>query len=164
MENNEDNNSNNISNNINSINNYEKIAAELAIANKELAIANKELAFQNEEKEKRAAELLIANKELIFQNEEKEKRAHELSVANQDLISFTYVSSHDLQEPLRKIQNFVARILQEEEKNLSEAGKGYFRRITNISLRMQDLIEDLLTYSRTKSTEHEYLDTVLNVL
>jgi light-regulated signal transduction histidine kinase (bacteriophytochrome) len=157
MENKEGNDSKNISNNTNSTNNYEKIAAELAIANKELA-------FQNEEKEKRAAELLIANKELIFQNEEKEKRAHELSVANQDLISFTYVSSHDLQEPLRKIQNYVGRILQEEEKNLSETGKGYFRRITDISQRMQDLIEDLLTYSRTKSTEHEYLDTDLNIL
>jgi hypothetical protein len=43
----------------------------------ELIIANKELAFQNEEKEKRAAELIIANKELAFQNEEKEKRAQE---------------------------------------------------------------------------------------
>lgn len=153
-----------INTSISSTNDYEKIAAELAIANKELAIANKELAYQNEEKEKRAAELLIANKELIFQNEEKEKRAHELSVANQDLISFTYVSSHDLQEPLRKIQNFVARILQEEQQNLSENGKGYFLRITKIAERMQDLIEDLLTYSRTKSTEHEFLDVDLNIL
>lgn len=158
MKNNGDNDSKNSSSKPGSItNNYEQIASELAIANKELA-------FQNEEKEKRAAELLIANQELIFQNEEKEKRAHELSVANQDLISFTYVSSHDLQEPLRKIQNFVARILLEEEKNLSDNGKIYFQRITNISMRMQDLIEDLLTYSRTKSTEHEYLDTDLNIL
>lgn len=145
-------------------NNYERIAAELVLANKELAIANKELAFQNEEKEKRAAELLIANKELIFQNEEKEKRAHELSIANQDLISFTYVSSHDLQEPLRKIQNFVARIMQEEADKLSDNGKGYFIRITKIAERMQDLIEDLLTYSRTKSTEHEYVEIDLNDL
>jgi light-regulated signal transduction histidine kinase (bacteriophytochrome) len=178
MVNNETGNSNNSSANVNSAQDYEKIAAELAIANKKLAIqneemekrtaelqiANKELAFQNEEREKRAAELLIANEELIFQNEEKEKRAHELSVANQDLISFTYVSSHDLQEPLRKIQNFVARILKEEEPNLSETGKSHFQRITTISLRMQDLIEDLLTYSRTKSTEHKYIQTDLNVL
>ncbi|MDP1800057.1 MAG: ATP-binding protein [Bacteroidota bacterium] len=138
-------------------NDYEKIASELAIANKKLEL-------QNQEMEKRAAALIIANKELIFQNEEKEKRAHELSIANQDLISFTYVSSHDLQEPLRKIQNFVSRIMQEEEKNLSENGKTYFLRITKIAERMQDLIEDLLTYSRTKSTEHEYLEVNLNEL
>jgi light-regulated signal transduction histidine kinase (bacteriophytochrome) len=159
-------------------NDYETIASELAIANKKLAlqnqemekraneliIANKELVFQNEEKIKRAAELIIANEELVFQNEEKEKRAHELSIANQDLISFTYVSSQDLQEPLRKIQNFVARIMKEEEKNLSINGKGYFIRINKIAERMQDLIEDLLTYSRTKSTEHEYIEVNLNTL
>lgn len=137
--------------------NYENIASELAIAYKKLELQNKVM-------EERAAELIIANKELIFQNEEKEKRAHELSIANQDLISFTYVSSHDLQEPLRKIQNFVARILQEEEMNLSTQGKVYFERITKISERMQDLIEDLLTYSRTKSTEHDYVPFNLNDL
>jgi len=77
----------------------EKGAAELIIANKELAyqnkekeeraaellIANKELAFQNKEKKKRAAELIIANKELNHQNVEKEKRADELVIADKEL-------------------------------------------------------------------------------
>ncbi|MBI2721935.1 MAG: two-component sensor histidine kinase [Bacteroidetes bacterium] len=153
----------------------EKRAAELIIANKELAfqndekekraaeliIANKELAFQNDEKEKRAAELIIANKELTFQNEEKEKRAAELSIANQDLTSFTYVSSHDLQEPLRKIQNFVSCILL-EETNLSDTGKDYFNRMANTAKRMQCLIEDLLTYSRTKSNDRKFETVHLN--
>lgn len=60
----------------------ERRAEELLVANKELAIANKELAFQNNEKEKRAAELIIANEELVLQNIEKEKRVTELRVAN----------------------------------------------------------------------------------
>ena len=60
----------------------EKRAEELLVANKELAIANRELAFQNNEKEKRAAELIIANKELVLQNIEKEKRVTELRIAN----------------------------------------------------------------------------------
>ncbi len=81
------------------LNEKEKRAAELAIANTELsfqndekekraaelAIANTELSFQNDEKEKRAAELVIANTELSFQNDEKEKRAAELAIANTEL-------------------------------------------------------------------------------
>jgi two-component system CheB/CheR fusion protein len=130
----------------------------------ELSIANKELAFQNNEKEKRAEELSIANKELAFQNAEKEKRAEELSTANKDLTAFTYISSHDLQEPLRKIQNFASCILNEEEKNLTETGKGYFKRMTNTAMRMQELIEDLLTYSRTKNSELIFEDTDLNTI
>jgi signal transduction histidine kinase len=156
----------------------EKRAAELIIANKELAfqndekekraaeliIANKELAFQNEEKEKRAAELIIANKELAFQNEEKEKRAAELIIANKELLAFTYISSHDLQEPLRKIQTFVTIILENENKNLSEKGKYNFQRMQLAAGRMQQLIDDLLSFSRINTTDHKFEKTDLRVI
>ena len=156
----------------------EKRAAELIIANKELAfqneekekraaeliIANKELAFQNDEKEKRAAELIIANEELAFQNEEKEKRAAELIIANKELLAFTYISSHDLQEPLRKIQTFVTVILENENKNLSDNGKYNFQRMQLAAGRMQQLIEDLLAFSRINTTEHEFEKTDLGAI
>ncbi len=156
----------------------EKRAAELVIANKELifqneekekraaelVIANKELIFQNEEKEKRAAELVIANKELIFQNEEKEKRAAELVIANKELMTFTYISSHDLQEPLRKIQTFAGFILENEQANLSNTGKDYFRRISAAANRMRTLIEALLAYSQINVAERKFEDTDLNKL
>ncbi len=156
----------------------EKRAAELGIANKELAfqndekekraaelsIANKELIFQNEEKEKRAAELGIANKELAFQNEEKEKRAAELIIANKELLAFTYISSHDLQEPLRKIQTFVSIILENENKNLSESGKNSFLRMQMAAGRMQQLIDDLLTFSRISTTDLIFEKTELSVI
>ncbi|MBK9016358.1 MAG: two-component sensor histidine kinase [Saprospiraceae bacterium] len=157
-------------------NEKEKRAAELTIANKELAfqndekekraaeltIANKELAFQNEEKEKRAAELGIANKELAFQNEEKEKRAAELIIANKELLAFTYISSHDLQEPLRKIQTFVTILLENENENLSESGKNNFQRMQLAAGRMQQLIDDLLAFSRISTTELTLEKTDLN--
>lgn len=104
------------------------------------------------------------NKELAIQNEEKEKRAAELTIANKDLETFNYISGHDLQEPLRKIQNFAAIILEEEEKNLSDKGKGYFKRMQETANRMQTLIEDLLTYSRTKTIEHNFEKTDLNII
>ncbi len=159
-------------------NEKEKRAAELGIANKELAvqselkekraaeliIANKELIFQNEEKEKRAAELIIANKELAFQNEEKEKRAEELRIANKELLAFTYISSHDLQEPLRKIQTFVSIILEEEKINLSDEGNFNFQRIQSAAKRMQQLIDDLLAFSRINTTDHKFEKTELSTI
>lgn len=86
----------------------------------------------------------------------------ELESANKDLTAFTYVSSHDLQEPLRKIQNFVTCIMLEEEKKLSKTGKDYFLRMQKTAKRMQNLIEDLLAYSKTNSKEHKFENTNLN--
>jgi two-component system CheB/CheR fusion protein len=74
----------------------------------------------------------------------------ELENANKELVSFTYISSHDLQEPLRKIQNFVACMLDEETKNLSLTGKVYLEKTYDTAKQMRALIEDLLTYSRAK--------------
>lgn len=154
----------------------EKRAEELVIANKELAFqnaekekraeelsnANKKLAFQNVEKEKRAEELSIANKELAFQNKEKEKRAAELIIANKELLAFTYISSHDLQEPLRKIQTFVSIILEKE--TLTESGQNYFQRMQLAAKRMQQLINDLLEFSRISTTELNFEKVDLNLI
>ncbi|TRW24378.1 GAF domain-containing protein [Flavobacterium zepuense] len=85
-----------------------------------------------------------------------------LEKMNKELQAFAYISSHDLQEPLRKIQTFAAVISDKEAKNLSETGKDYFRRMQNAASRMQTLINDLLAYSRTSITERVYEDTHLN--
>ena len=111
--------------------------------------------------ERQAAELIIANKELVFQNDEKEKRAAELISANKELQAFTYISSHDLQEPLRKIQTFATFILEKENQNLSEKGKYYFQRMQGAAGRMQQLIEDLLAFSRINTTDHKFEKTEL---
>ena len=128
----------------------------------ELIDANELLNAINIEKEARAAELVIANKELKFQNEEKEKRAHELGIANKELLAFNYISSHDLQEPLRKIQTFATLIAEKEYGSLSEKGKDYFLRMEESARRMQTLIEDLLAYSRTNFTDRKFVRLHIN--
>lgn len=130
----------------------------------ELEIANKELVYQNSEKEKRSAELGIANEQLAIQNEEKEKRSVELISLNKELHSFTYIASHDLQDPLRKIQLFTGRITDLEHDNLSEEGKDYFKRIKKAVDRMQQLIEDLLTFSRTSTADRKLISTNLKTI
>ncbi|MEO7975524.1 ATP-binding protein [Flavobacterium sp.] len=102
------------------------------------------------------AALLIANEELKFQNNEKEKRAVELLNANKELLAFNFISSHDLQEPLRKIQTFISIIMENEAKNMSEAGKKNMGRIQVAATRMRQLIEDLLAFSRVSTSGRNY--------
>src|SRR5690606_13138363 len=85
----------------------------------------------------------------------------ELEKMNVELESFAYVSSHDLQEPLRKIQIFALRILEKEYKNLTPVGRDYFDRMRTAAERMQTLIEDLLTYSRTNTMDRVFIKTDL---
>ncbi|HMT30469.1 MAG TPA: PAS domain-containing protein, partial [Bacteroidia bacterium] len=80
----------------------------------------------------------------------------ELAKMNKELQSFAYISSHDLQEPLRKIQTFSSQIIENELENLSEKGKDKFTRMQNAAKRMQTLIDDLLTYSRTNTQERKF--------
>jgi len=128
-------------------------------------IAQKTVQGKNEENIRvHEEDKLILEKSVRRRTRELEQKNKELKNANKDLTTFTYVSSHDLQEPLRKLQNFTDYILKKEEKNLSKEGKGYFNKMKETAKRMQSLIEDLLTYSRAKNTDLAFEKTDLNVI
>lgn len=107
-----------------------------------------------EENQKVFTDLL--EKEVQIRTRQLEENYHSLEKLNKELESFAYISSHDLQEPLRKIQTFVSVISEKELENLSEKGKEYFKRIQNSAERMQALINDLLAYSRTSVDERKF--------
>lgn len=76
------------------------------------------------------------------------RQALELSRSNAELEQFAYVASHDLQEPLRKIQAFGERLNAKCADSISDQGRDYLKRMQNAAKRMQVLINDLLTFSR----------------
>ena len=117
-------------------------------------LRNKEL---EEKVQQRTAELNEANELLQQKNTE-------LVKMNKELESFNYISSHDLQEPLRKIQTFANRILGKEHELLSDKGKNDFSRLQEAASRMQSLIEDLLSYSRTNITDRQFENLELNTI
>lgn len=109
-------------------------------------------------------------KEVERQKSDVEKKLIEKNISlekmNSELEAFNYISSHDLQEPLRKIQLFADIIEKGETENLSERGKHAFDKIRVSAFRMQNLISDLLTYSKTKFDDRKFelkdLNTITN--
>ena len=97
-------------------------------------------------------------------NESLERKNRELERSNDEMTSFSYVASHDLQEPLRKIQTFTRLIVEKDFPALSDKGKDYFHRMEAAAQRMQVLIDDLLTFSRTNTLPKEFKLTDLNQL
>lgn len=93
-----------------------------------------------------------------------EERNLELERNNKELASFNYVASHDLQEPLRKIQTFISRLEEKEQDNFSTNGKVYIQRIKSSSARMRSLIDDLLQFSRTNKSEEALEESNINIL
>ncbi|WP_339747805.1 ATP-binding protein [uncultured Maricaulis sp.] len=79
------------------------------------------------------------------------RHAQELKRSNAELQEFAYAASHDLQEPLRKIQAFGERLNKKYHANLDETGQHYLDRMVDASTRMRRLIDDLLSYSRVNS-------------
>ncbi len=90
--------------------------------------------------------------------------AKELERSNRELEEFAYVSSHDLQEPLRKIQAFGSRVEEMEAEQLSKKGKDYLGRMLSASMRMQGLINDLLSFSRVSAKTKTFDKVDLNAV
>jgi signal transduction histidine kinase/CHASE3 domain sensor protein len=93
-----------------------------------------------------------------------EERNKELEQSNKELASFNHIASHDLQEPLRKIQTFISLIHDKEWSVMTESTKEYFSRIQASVTRMRILIDDLLLFSRTNKIEKIFEVTDLNHL
>ncbi len=89
--------------------------------------------------------IAIAQAQLL---EDESHQRQELARSNAQLQEFAYIASHDLQEPLRKIQAFGNRLQEKFGERLGESGRDYLGRMHNAAERMQALINDLLTLSQ----------------
>lgn len=118
-------------------------------------------------------QLIASNKILEQKVTEKTKKMQEaydslqqsnknLQRSNEELENFAYVASHDLQEPLRKIQSFGNLLHEEVDDKLTEDGKLYLDRMLKSTTKMRKLIEDLLSYSRVTRQNADIAPVNLN--
>jgi signal transduction histidine kinase len=135
---------------------YKKTEA-LMLQELKLKAANKSLESEVVERKHSEAEVNKLNGKLM-------ENIHTLENANAELARFAYVASHDLQEPLRKIQTY-GNLLESRYRNALDAeGQQYIERMQKGSQRLQKLIKDILTYSRFTDSNISFTKTNLNVL
>jgi PAS domain S-box-containing protein len=116
-------------------------------------------------------ELAASNEELVQANEEMAEANRLFIQSNQNLEQFAFVASHDLQEPLRKIQSF-GNLLQDQYGTQLGEGAELLERMQSAANRMSVLIKDLLTFSRIANRKNtvelvfirDIVNTVLNDL
>lgn len=95
---------------------------------------------------------------------EQKLQAEDLKRSNQDLEQFAYIASHDLQEPLRKIRAFGDRLETKYKDKLEDTGADYIDRMQHAAERMQNLIQDLLAFSRISRNGIVFQPVDLNVV
>jgi signal transduction histidine kinase len=136
-----------------------RAAAELQAANEQLEDRVRE----------RTAAISAANAALVTEIDDR-RRAEEqafqfaldLQRSNRELEQFAAVASHDLQEPLRKIQAFGDRLQSQGAEGLDAKSREYLERILASAGRMRSLIDDLLTYARVTTAAQAFADVDLS--
>jgi PAS domain S-box-containing protein len=137
---------------------------------KELLLEKDKLELRVTERTKQLQQTNAGLHEEITKRQAIEEELHEysqnLARSNQELEDFAYVASHDLQEPLRKIQAFGNLLESEYADKLNTEGADYLRRMRSAASRMSTLIEDLLSFSRVTTRKNPSarvnLDTIIN--
>ncbi|MGB5963711.1 MAG: response regulator [Coleofasciculaceae cyanobacterium] len=103
--------------------------------------------------------IALAQAELL---EQETYQRLELARSNSELQQFASIASHDLQEPLRKIQTFGNRLKSKYAEELTDQGLDYLERMQNAAERMQNLIDDLLSLSRVTTKAQPFVRVNLN--
>jgi two-component system, chemotaxis family, CheB/CheR fusion protein len=119
--------------------------------------------FNDITQKKKAADVIAQNfEDLKIASSRLQESNYRLEQSNMDLLQFASVASHDLKEPLRKIQTFGNLLYSKIERKIEPNEKNYLDKIVSSSHRMQTLIEDVLTLSKLSNSDIPFVKTDLH--
>ncbi len=138
------------------------VLIELYKKNVQLLAQERKLVSINRNLELEIQERMASEEKVKQLNRQLLENIASLESANKDLDRFAFMASHDLQEPLRKIRTFSDRLYVKYKDTLDEDGKANIFRIQRAAERMQNLITDILTFSKISSEKVEFAQNDLN--
>ena len=140
------------------------VFVELYKKNNELLVQERKLMTANKNLEREIETRILSEEKINSLNQQMAESIYQLKVTNKELERFAFVASHDLQEPIRKIMVF-SKMLRDKYNDVFEPeAADLLERITKSSTRMQQLVKNLLEFSRTALDAGDFCDTDLNIL
>jgi len=130
---------------------------QLLLQEKKLFEINRNLQFEINDRRASEEKIVELNKQLI-------KHVDRLEKANKDLDRFAFMASHDLQEPLRKILTFSGRVSSRAAGALDNESLMDLKRIQKATLRMKNLIQDILTFSTLTVQQENFVKSDMRAL
>jgi signal transduction histidine kinase len=140
------------------------VFVDLYIKTHQLMVQEQKLMAINKNLEKEVEERTISQQKIQSLNTQLLDNILQLKATNEELERFAYVASHDLQEPLRKIIIFGDRLTAKYGTVLGEDGVDYIGRMKKASERMQSLIKNILSFSKSVANAGPFEETNLNNL
>jgi signal transduction histidine kinase len=138
------------------------VFVELYQKNQRLIAQEQKLVAINKNLELEIGERIASEEKVKELNRQLLENIARLESANKDLDLFAFMASHDLQAPLRKIRMFSDRLMASADNTFSKEGKLYLSRIQEVSRRMQDLINDILRFSKISVEKQPFEEVDLN--
>lgn len=140
------------------------VFVELYRKNQRLLAQEQKLVAINRNLELEIAERIASEQKVTELNTRLLENIARLESANKDLDLFAFMASHDLQAPLRKIRMFSDRLLASAATGMSGESKLYLSRIQEVSRRMQDLINDILRFSKISAEKQSFEEVDMNAV
>jgi len=141
-----------------------EVFVELYKKNHQLVDQEQKLKLINRNLEMEVKERISSEEKVVELNKQLLRNIEQLESTNKELDQFAFIASHDLQEPLRKIRTFSNRVITKYKDQLDAEGQMYIEKMQSACERMQNLINDILAFSKISNSKDSRIYSDMNLI